>query len=36
MFAEITGNYKLFGTPDCQRSHCAILVTIYGKQDELH
>jgi len=36
MFAEITGNYKLFGTPDSQRSHCAIVVTICGMQDEQH
>jgi hypothetical protein len=35
-FAEITGNYKLFGTPDSQRSHCAIRVTICGLQDEQH
>ena len=36
MFAEIAGNYKLFGTPDSQRSHCAIVVTICGMQDEPH
>jgi hypothetical protein len=36
MFAEITGNYKLFGTPDSQRGHCAIVVTICGLQDEQH
>jgi hypothetical protein len=35
-FAEITGNYKLSGASDSQRSQCAIIVTLCGLQDEQH
>jgi hypothetical protein len=35
-FVEITGNYKLFGTPYSQKSHCAIVVTICVLQVEQH